>query len=193
MPADGGDEMITAVQIRPYKGSASAEATALLALIARLRQERDPFYLTLSEFDRIVRWKLRGQYHRTRSHRAAWTDHLVRDVTQGALDQPSLAERDEVNRRVDRLCALDGVGMGVASATLALTFPDDYATIDRFNWPLLFDEERATFTRAHYKRYLREIRRLKDELNADLTQGERPWTMQEVDVAMWHYADARRG
>jgi len=73
-----------------------------------------------------------------------------------------------------------------------LTFPDDYATIDRFNWPLLFDEERTTFTRGHYKRYLSEIRRLKDALNAALAQGDRPWTMQGVDVAIWHYADARR-
>lgn len=184
--------MITAADLRPYKGSASAEAVDLLALIAQLRRERAPFYLTLTEFDRIVRWKLRRQYHRTRSQRDTWTDHEVRDVTREALDQPSLAERDDVDRRVDRLCALSGVGMGVASATLALTFPDDYATIDRFNWPLLFDEERTTFTRGHYKRYLSEIRRLKDALNAALAQGDRPWTMQGVDVAIWHYADARR-
>jgi len=186
--------MITTAQIKPYKESMSREAMDLLALVARLRRKRDPFYLTLSEFDSIVRWKLRRQYHRSQSRRAGWTDEAIRAATREALGHPSVSggDRDDVDARVGRLCALDGVGIGVASATLALTFPDDYAPIDKFNWSLLFNEERTTFTRAHYKRYLGEMRRLTRELNAERADDERPWTVQNVDAALWHYADDRR-
>lgn len=71
-----------------------------------------------------------------------------------------------------------GVGVPVASAVLALVFPEKYAVIDFRGWRQVFGEERTTFSVSDYRRYLREIRRLALELE---------WCVQEVDLAIWEY------
>lgn len=85
--------------------------------------------------------------------------------------------------RVGILCALRGVGVPVASAVLALAFPDEYAVIDFRGWRQVFGEDRRQFGVGDYKRYLGEVRRLARELE---------WPVQEVDLAIWHY-DTRNG
>jgi hypothetical protein len=59
-------KMITAVQLIPYRTSSDDYALTeqLKAHFAQMKQERYPMYLTLDEFDRVLRWKLRGQYGR---------------------------------------------------------------------------------------------------------------------------------
>lgn len=68
--------------------------------------------------------------------------------------------------------------MPVASAVLALVFPEKYAVIDVRVWRQIFGEEKTTFTLADYQRYLPEVKRLASELG---------WTVQEVDLAIWDY------
>ncbi len=58
------------------------------------------------------------------------------------------------------LYAMRGVGVLVASAVLALMFPDDYAVIDFRGWRQLFNQERSSFSIGDYKKYIHEIRRL---------------------------------
>jgi hypothetical protein len=70
------------------------------------------------------------------------------------------------------------VGVPVASAVLALVFPEEYAVIDFRGWRQLFDEEKTVFFTPDYKKYMREIRRLANELG---------WHAQEVDHAIWEY------
>lgn len=64
------------------------------------------------------------------------------------------------------------------SAILALLFPKEYAVIDFRVWRQLFGKYQTTFSVADYKKYMREIRRLANELN---------WPVQEVDHAIWEY------
>lgn len=80
--------------------------------------------------------------------------------------------------RIGILCTLRGVGIPVASAVLALFFPNEYAVIDYRAWRQVFDEERTVFFMREYKQYMGEIRRLADELQ---------WPAQEVDFAIWEY------
>jgi hypothetical protein len=75
-------------------------------------------------------------------------------------------------------CVLRGVGVPVASAVLALVFPEEYGVIDFRGWWQIFGEKRSIFSISDYKRYLCELRHLADELN---------WPVQEVDLAIWEY------
>jgi 2C-methyl-D-erythritol 2,4-cyclodiphosphate synthase len=70
------------------------------------------------------------------------------------------------------------VGVPVASAILALVFPEKYSVIDFRGWRQVFGEERTTFSVSDYRRYLTEIQKLAQELG---------WIVQEVDLAIWEY------
>lgn len=183
-PPSAGEEvsltMITATQLIPYRTSSDdyAETERLKKQFARLRQERAPLYLTLHEFDEILRWKLRGQYERQRERRKVNTCEVIRTVTTAALSLTHPDDDYEIELRLGILCTLRGVGVPVASAILALVFPERYAVIDFRGWRQVFGEERTTFSVSDYKRYLREIQRLALELG---------WSVQEVDLAIWEY------
>ena len=172
--------MITATQLVPYRTSSDDyDLTEYLkGQFAKLRQERVPLYLTLDEFDKILRWKLRGQYGRQREWRNVNTDGVIRTVTMAALSLSHPVDDYETELRVGILCALRGVGVPVASAILALVFPEKYSVIDFRGWRQVFGEERTTFSVSDYKRYLGEIRRLALELG---------WSVQEVDLAILEY------
>ena len=172
--------MITASQLVAYRTSSDDYKLTehLKARFAQLRQERSPFYLTSEELDEVLRWKLRGQYARQWERRKANTEDVIRAVTTVALTVTHPDEEYETELRVSILCALRGVGVPVASAVLALVFPERYAVIDFRGWRQVFSEEKTTFSIADYKIYLREVRRLADELG---------WPVQEVDLAIWEY------
>ena len=172
--------MITASQIVHLRTASDdfEETERLKAEFTKLREERKPFYLTLEEFDRILRWTLRGHYPRQRVLRTANTDDVVRAVTR-CVFALSLDDKEyELELRINLLRALRGVEIPVASAVLALVLPDEYAVINFRNWRQVFGEERRTFSLSDYKSYLEKIRPLARELG---------WRVQEVDLAIWEY------
>jgi hypothetical protein len=173
-------KMITAVQLIPHRTSSDDYTLTehLKVHFAQMKQERRPMYLTLDELDRVLQWKLRGQHGRQRERRKANTEDVIRVVTGAALSIEHPDEDYEIELRLGILCTLRGVGVPVASAILALVFPERYAVIDFRGWRQVFGEERTTFSVSDYKRYLREIRRLSLELG---------WPVQEVDLAIWEY------
>jgi thermostable 8-oxoguanine DNA glycosylase len=173
--------MITAAQISPFYKKASenyAAAESLKARLAQLLKERQPFYLTSAEFEEILRWKLRGQFGRQQEKRTVNTEEVVRLITSLALAITHADKEYELELRMNILCALRGVGVPVASAILALVYPDEYAVIDFRVWRQVFDEDRKTFLIGDYKRYMQVIRQLANELG---------WSVQQVDVAVWEY------
>jgi thermostable 8-oxoguanine DNA glycosylase len=172
--------MITAVQLIPHKTSCDDYTLTeqLKAYFAQMKQERHPMYLTLDEFDRVLQWKLRGQYGRQRERRKANTDDVIRVVTGAALSIEHPDKDYEIDLRFGILCTLRGVGVPVASAILALVFPERYAVIDFRGWRQVFGEERTTFSVSDYRRYLRKVQNLAQELG---------WPVQEVDLAIWEY------
>jgi hypothetical protein len=178
--------MINAPQLIPYKTSSDDYdlTERLKTFFARLRSERHPLYLTYEEFDDVLHWKLRGQYGRQKERRQANTENVIRTVTAAALSITHPDEDYEIELRLGLLCCLRGVGVPVASAILALVFPEKYAVIDFRGWRRIFDEERITFSISDYKRYVREIKRLAAELG---------WLVQEVDLAIWEYDRANGG
>lgn len=173
-------EMITASQIAPLRTDSIdyEETEQLKAELARLRRERQPLYLTAAEFEKILRWKLGQQIGRQRKRRSANTEEIIRQVTGLALTITHPDKEYELELRMGILCSLRGVAVSVASAVLALVFPEEYAVIDFRSWRQLFGEGETSFSISKYKKYLREIRRLANELD---------WPVQEVDHAIWEY------
>jgi len=177
--------MITAEQIKPLLGSAIdvAETDSLKSRLTALRRSRSPFHLTAAEFEEILEWKLTHQIERQREYRRQNNDAVICSVTALALTITHSDPDYQLELRVSILCALRGVGVPVASAVLALCFPDEYAVIDFRNWRQLFETERNSFDISAYKRYMREVRRLSGELGR---------SVQEVDHAIWEF-DRRNG
>lgn len=150
-----------------------------------LRNNRQPFFLNEDEFDNVLRWKLRGQYGRGKVIRAVNTDKIIRSVTGLALTITNDDYEYELELRLSILCSLRGVAVAVASAILALTYPERYAVIDFRVWRQLYDHEHknSTFSIVEYKQYMQKINKLAQELG---------WFPQEVDAAIWEY-DRRYG
>jgi len=77
---------------------------------------------SLSYFDflRIRNFKLQNSSVEEESH--------IEKITKDAF---VLAEKDEIEGAINRLLELDGVGVPIASAILAMKYPDRFAIIDR--------------------------------------------------------------
>lgn len=176
--------MITAAQLRSLGPVSDPETEGLKKRFAQLRVEGRPFFQARSEFDRVLQWKLRGQFGRQRSRRKVNTDDLIRKVTGLALALCHENEDYELELRLGILCSLRGVRVAVASAILALVFPEQYAVIDFRGWRQVFGEERTSFSISDYRRYLAKVRELAEEL---------AWQPQQVDIAIWEYDRRTRG
>ena len=172
--------MITAAQIAPYReASDDYDCTEnLKRRFAILRSERKPLHLNKNEFEDILRWKLRGQYNRGKGQRSVNTEERICMVTGTALTITHPHKDYERELRTAILCLLHGVGVPIASAVLALVFPEEYAVIDFRGWRQVFGENKREFSITQYKKYLKEIVKLADELD---------WLPQEVDLAIWEY------
>ena len=79
--------MLTADRIRPLLRAAADTRVAddLEAHIRKLRAERAPLYLGLTDLDKILKWKLSGQYGRQARIRAENTEDIVRIITVAAF------------------------------------------------------------------------------------------------------------
>ena len=150
-----------------------------------MHEWRKPFFLLRDELDKIADWKLMGQYDRTRRHLEKLTDALVKPVTKAAFQVSDSDFNVETSVRLDVLGSLPGIRIGVASATLALTFPETYCVIDFRGWRALFSEDRTgqTFSVKHYLKYVHEVRCLAEELDRQ---------PQEVDFALWEFDKGER-
>lgn len=153
--------------------------------IQLLYTARHPFFLAQPEIDDIFRWKLGSQYGRVRARLRANTDAAYRVATQACFSyhEPDAWGR-ELELRVRFLMAVPGVGLGIASAILALVEPNRYCVIDFRGWRSVFDETRTSFTVVHYIMYLERVKALAKMLS---------WEPQEVDLALWEYDRRRKG
>lgn len=174
--------MITTSEIKKYRASSLDEETQILKKnFALLRLEREPFYLTFTDFDEILRWKLRSQYGRQQEIRKVNTEEIIRSVTGLALNISHPDIDYELELRVGILSSIRGVGVPVASAILTLVYPDKYGVIDFRVWRQIFEHESTNFTISDYKKYMKVLRKFSVELG---------WTVQEVDIAIWAYDQA---
>lgn len=157
----------------------------LKARFAAAREQRDPMCLTQSEFFEVAHWKLINQYGRAKRYLESNPPERIEAVTSRALSFCDPDPDIEMLGRVTMLRVLPGVGMGVASAILALCFPEHYAPIDFRVWRQLFDSELSVFEIPAYRRYLKRLHELADELR--LIDPANDWPVQLVDYFAWEY------
>jgi hypothetical protein len=178
--------LVTTDDVRPYIGAApdAAKSRELTQMFRRLRKERTPLYLERGEFIDVARWKLLNQYDRVAKLIEGNSASTIQVITRAAfaLQEPDACR--ELHVRVKVLSALDGVAIGVASAILALAFPEDYPVIDFRGWRQAYGETRKTFTVAHYAHYMDDCTRLAVQL------GVFP---QDVDLGLWTMDHERKG
>ncbi|MFB6194677.1 MAG: hypothetical protein ABEI80_00770 [Haloplanus sp.] len=162
-------------------------------LVEREHMETLPSAFAAGEFGRrdaewVVQW-----YYRRRRRVGALSDAERRaaesqfqendyeamvDAIQGAANAASLDEK------LDRLTALIGVDVPVASAFLAFTQPDDYVTVGPREWRglreagALSDPYPTPVTADAYERYLDAVRTVADRTERDL------WTVYR---AVWRF------
>ena len=159
---------MNAEDLRPFRQAAPDyyQTEQLKGDLRRLRSKRAPFYLTRDELERIFYWKLGNQYNRVAERLEQNTESGYKAITTAAL---SIIEDDadyEVQLRLGVLMSLSGVGIGVASAILALCDPDKYCVIDFRGWrTAFFPDECHNFGLDTYLRYLHEVKRLTNALN----------------------------
>lgn len=162
------------------------ETQRLITKFTELKKTRLPFYLTIEEFDEILHWKLRRQYHRQSKIRELNTDLFVKIITQSAFATENADENYETAQRLKMLIKLNGVQIPVASAILTLCFPDKYSVIDFRGWRQIFGEEKkySTYSTKEYIIYLSIIKQMAIYFGV---------TTQQVDMAIWQYDIENKG
>lgn len=177
--------MITVEQVQSYLGKdPDIQRTEDLKKLLRIRREQGTFYLSNELFEGITQWKLRSQYGRVQHLLEKNTPERIESTSRLAFDPILDGVPWEVDVRFSILTSLDGVGTGVASAILALSYPERFCVIDFRGWLQVFDQKKKEFDLRKYKRYLDAIRTIATRLNV---------TPQEVDLAIWAYDKTRTG
>ncbi|MBN1605282.1 MAG: hypothetical protein JW940_01540 [Polyangiaceae bacterium] len=177
--------MISADSLRERRRAAkkaddpgAAQTERLKARLARARDKRVPFSLTRDEFLEICRWSLGDGYRRSAGLLESNSEKRVKRVTQLAFAVKDPEAEFALAARLTILRLLPGVGMGVASAILALCWPRRYAPIDGRVWSAFFDEQRSSFELPDYRRFLARANELADEVRSLDRKGH--WSPQLV-------------
>lgn len=150
----------------------------LMSRFEKLKAERKPFFLESKDLDEILKWKLRGCFAEQQLLRSANSEEIIRSITGLALTIKHDDKEYELELRLRILTSLRGVDIAIASAILALVYPQDYGVIDHRGWHNVFWESETAFSILEYKRFLHEIRRLAKELK---------WPALHVNLAIWEY------
>lgn len=156
------------------------ETKRLISKFAELKKIRVPFYLKMDELDEILHWKLRRQYQRQYRNIIQNTDFLVREVTQTAFKIGNDGRFNSIKLKLKTLIKLHGVQIPVASAILALCYPEMYCVIDFRGYRQFFGSEKKyqNYSFREYYQYWSLIKKKADEFGV---------TPQEVDMAIWQY------
>ncbi len=167
-------------QIHELAGKAriSREANRLIDKFNLIKVDRNPFYLSLADFEEILVWKLQGQYMRQAKLRQRNTETNITIITQAAFSLKHDNKDYEVELKLRTLTILTGVEIPVASAILTLCYPELYCVIDKRNWRQIYGENKTKtkYTVREYIDYLALLKKM------SLYYGVTP---QEIDMAIW--------
>ncbi|MBF0308789.1 MAG: hypothetical protein HQL56_04585 [Magnetococcales bacterium] len=175
-------DLIEKISLFLYKSRDYRETEELKCFLRNIKANRDPFFLTETEFHQIALWKLGNQFNRNKHNLDNNITSCYKLTTTAAF---SITESDDYScatqLKINILTTLHGVGIPVASAALALVEPERYCVIDFRGWRQLFQggnnlEKKKSFNIDDYIKYLDEIRRIAVQLKS---------IPQEVDLAIW--------
>ena len=167
--------------LHPYRHRArDRNETVELRLHLRHLLQKQGF-LTKADWERILDWKLATDHgsQRPRIERLL-QQNSEDDYRKASKEAFSIIELDNktTRQRLARLMKLQGVGIGIASAVLALTLPEKFCVIDPRGWRALFGETKNGFSMRDYLHYRSTVQDLAAKLG---------WSVQETDEALWAY------
>jgi hypothetical protein len=113
---------------------------------------------------------------RTEKHRDGVTADLIQNITSCFAQVKHQDEKTQREIKLNVLCALPGVGLGVATAILTLSQPKYYGIIDYRVWKVLYGEDKRIFIMSDYRKYLEDIRKIASKIDCDV---------QVVDFLLW--------
>lgn len=150
----------------------------LIREIDNIKKIRKDFYLTRDELESVLVWKLRTQYKRQQKIRTKNSNENIELITKTAFSIKHIDKTVECTLKLKTLTLLFGVEIPVASAILAICFPNDYAVIDSRNWRQIYKTKRqkTTYSTTEYIDYLKIIKQWAKEFDV---------TPQEIDIAIW--------
>ena len=162
-----------------FKKRPSLHDSSILELGKNIRKKKK---LSKKEFVEIMSWKLGNQNY------AAWFVKNSQEDIDICFTESFFEERFDENKTKERLNSLCGlpkwVGVPVASAFLAVIFPEEYGVIDRFTLLALsmheyglnqYIKKEMTTTKSDYLKYNQKIKILAKECKL---------TPKEVDNAL---------
>ena len=132
--------------------------------------------LAFETFKRIAEWKLRQQFGRTKKRREKATPELVALLSKCCWNVSHEDRNIKALIRLHTLTGLPGVGVGLASAILALTWPQEYGIVDFRVWKVLYGVKKQTSTETDWLRYMDDV------WNLSVDTGKAP---QTIDYLLW--------
>jgi hypothetical protein len=154
------------------------ETLQLKKQIKKALKEREVPYLSALELDQILRWKLDKQYHRSKQQREINVDEVVIPITRACFSIRSEDRDYEIELKLKTLTTMRGVAIPLASAILAICFPNDFVVIDSLLWELIYEEEKSSFTVTDYLKFLSFFTSLSQHTKRSL---------QDTEHLLWLY------
>ena len=183
-PVEAADLKAMRLEAVPQLADADPKMSeALKQHFLEAKLSREPMLLTRDELLQVARWKLMSRYGDAAGLLEQNTPARIERVTRMAFAFTDEDEDFAADVQVSVLRLLPGVGMGVASAILALCYPRSYAPISCRVWRRLFGENPDQLELPEYRRYLARLRELVAELREIDREGS--WTVQLVDAYCW--------
>jgi hypothetical protein len=154
------------------------ETLDLIAHFDTLKSQRKPMFLDKSDFERILKWKLRNQFGRQSNLRQLNTEEIIQKITRLVFEIEHPNHEYETQLKFKILTSIKGVEIPIASAILTLTNPDKYAVIDFRVWRQLFGIKKSYYAMTDYLKYLTVIKALAVKYDLKL---------QQIDMAIWQF------
>lgn len=154
------------------------ETLQLKKEIHNVLNERGTPYLTARELNQILLWKLDKQYHRSKQQREINVDNVVVPITRACFSIRSDDKNYEIELKLKTLTTMRGVATPLASAILAICFPDEFVVIDSLLWEFIYEEEKSSFTVNDYLKFLSFFSSLSKHTKCSL---------QDTEHLLWLY------
>ena len=154
------------------------ETLQLKKEINKVLKGREAPYLTATDLNQILRWKLDKQYHRSKQQREINIDEVVIPITRACFSIRSVDKNYEIELKLKTLTTLRGVAIPLASAILAICYPDNFVVIDNLLWKLIYEEEKSSFTVNDYLKFLSFFSSLSQHTQRSL---------QDTEHLLWLY------
>lgn len=104
-----------------------------------------------------------------------WCNTWDAGSSGGGRDGP-----DKIRQKNKSVPFSTGIGIGLSTAILALTFPGSHGVIDFRVWKVVFGKDKRSFTVQNYVGYLKELRKFACESG---------WSTQKADFMIWSCYD----